>query len=137
MIPDMPNTHVYMCDDVLDEPGGDLRRIWEAQLSGWDSPFAWFHSQERFDMWCQPRMTNVRRPALAVACDAHGRPTGIVPVAFFIREITLRLVGNFAINLRPAVELAASFLAGRTIAPLIFKLAARNLLHDRLSFAAT
>jgi putative ABC transport system permease protein len=46
-------------------------------------------------------------------------------------------ISRTAINLRPAVELAASFLAGRTIAPLIFKLAARNLLHDRLSFAAT
>jgi putative ABC transport system permease protein len=46
-------------------------------------------------------------------------------------------ISRTAIYLRPAVELAASLLTGRIIAPLIFKLAARNLFHDRLRFAAT
>jgi putative ABC transport system permease protein len=50
-----------------------------------------------------------------------------------VREFSSRT----AIYLRPAVELAGSLLAGRIIAPLIFKLAARNLFHDRLRFAAT
>ncbi len=50
-----------------------------------------------------------------------------------VREFSSRT----AICLRPAVELAGSVLAGRIIAPLIFKLAARNLFHDRLRFAAT
>ena len=42
-----------------------------------------------------------------------------------------------AIYLRLAAKLAAAVLTGRIIAPLIFKLAARNLFHDRLRFAAT
>src|SRR5690242_15915834 len=53
----------------------------------------------------------------------------------------LRRVGEFisrtAINLWSAAKFAASLLIGRTIAPLFFKLAARNLFHDRLRFAAT
>jgi putative ABC transport system permease protein len=52
-----------------------------------------------------------------------------------------RRVGNFisaaARYLWLAVKLAAAILTGRIIAPLIFKLAARNLFHDRLRFAAT
>jgi putative ABC transport system permease protein len=52
-----------------------------------------------------------------------------------------RRVGNFisaaARYLWFAVKLAAAILTGRIIAPLIFKLAARNLFHDRLRFAAT
>jgi putative ABC transport system permease protein len=51
----------------------------------------------------------------------------------------LRRVRDFisrtATNLRPAVGLAGSLLAGRP--PLILKLAARNLFHDQLRFAAT
>ncbi|MGB5181558.1 MAG: ABC transporter permease [Xanthobacteraceae bacterium] len=53
----------------------------------------------------------------------------------------LRHVGEFisatAIYLRLVAKLAAAVLTGRIIAPLIFKLAARNLFHDRLRFAAT
>jgi putative ABC transport system permease protein len=52
-----------------------------------------------------------------------------------------RRVGNFisatARYLWLAVKLAVAILTGRIIAPLIFKLAARNLFHDRLRFAAT
>jgi putative ABC transport system permease protein len=36
-----------------------------------------------------------------------------------------------------AIKFAVAVLTGRIIAPLIFRLAARNLLHDRLRFAAT
>ena len=53
----------------------------------------------------------------------------------------LRRVGKFAAGaafyIGGAVKLAAAVLTGRIIAPLIFKLAARNLFHDRLRFAAT
>jgi putative ABC transport system permease protein len=52
-----------------------------------------------------------------------------------------RRVGDFisatARYLWLAVKLAVAILTGRIIAPLIFKLAARNLFHDRLRFAAT
>jgi putative ABC transport system permease protein len=41
------------------------------------------------------------------------------------------------IYFRRAIEFAASILTGRTVVPLIFKLAGRNLFHDRLRFAAT
>jgi putative ABC transport system permease protein len=53
----------------------------------------------------------------------------------------LRRIGAFlakiAVNLWSAAKFAASLLTGRTVAPLFFKLAARNLFHDRLRFAAT
>jgi putative ABC transport system permease protein len=52
-----------------------------------------------------------------------------------------RRVGEFisatANYLWLAVKLAVAVLTGRIVAPLIFKLAARNLFHDRLRFAAT
>lgn len=52
-----------------------------------------------------------------------------------------RRVGEFiswtAIGLWSAVKFAGSLLIGRKVAPLFFKLAARNLFHDRLRFAAT
>jgi hypothetical protein len=41
-------------------------------------------------------------------------------------------ISRTAFYLRLAVDLAAAVLTGRIIAPLIFKLAARNLFHDRL-----
>src|SRR5215472_18049834 len=44
-------------------------------------------------------------------------------------------ISRTATYLRPAVQLVGALLVGR--APLVFKLAARNLLHDRLRFAAT
>ena len=53
----------------------------------------------------------------------------------------LRRVGAIAAaiatNLGRVAVFAASLLTGRTMAPLLFKLAARNLFHDRLRFAAT
>ena len=53
----------------------------------------------------------------------------------------LRRVGKFiagtAFYIGAAVKLIAAVLAGRFVIPLIFKLAARNLFHDRLRFAAT
>jgi len=44
---------------------------------------------------------------------------------------------NTVIYLWLAVKFVAALLTGRKVAPLIFKLAARNLFHDRLRFAAT
>jgi putative ABC transport system permease protein len=53
----------------------------------------------------------------------------------------LRRVGEFISRiiayLRPAGKFAVLLLTGRIVAPLIFKLATRNLFHDRLRFAAT
>ena len=53
----------------------------------------------------------------------------------------LRRVGRFtagaAFYIRAAVRLGVAVLAGRFVIPLIFKLAARNLFHDRLRLAAT
>jgi putative ABC transport system permease protein len=46
-------------------------------------------------------------------------------------------ISGTAFYLRLAAKLAAAVLTGRIIPPLIFKLAARNLFHDRLRFAAT
>src|SRR5262249_49730490 len=48
-----------------------------------------------------------------------------------VREI----ISRTATYLRPAVQLVGALLVGR--APLVCKLAARNLFHDRLRFAAT
>lgn len=42
-----------------------------------------------------------------------------------------------ACYLQRAFQLAVAVLAGRILVPLIFKLAARNLFHDRLRLAAT
>jgi putative ABC transport system permease protein len=50
-----------------------------------------------------------------------------------VREFVSRVVTY----VRPVAEFTASLLTGRIVAPLIFKLAARNLFHDRLRFAAT
>ena len=44
-------------------------------------------------------------------------------------------ISRTATYLRPAVQLVGALLVGR--APLVCKLAARNLFHDRLRFAAT
>src|SRR5690242_2702264 len=53
----------------------------------------------------------------------------------------LRRVGEFttgtAFYLQRTGQLAVAVLAGRILVPLIFKLAARNLFHDRVRFAAT
>ena len=67
--------------------------------------------------------------------------TGFVSVSKRELRGGLRRVGVItaviATNLRRAAVFAASVLTGRTMAPLLFKLAARNLFHDRLRFAAT
>src|SRR5262249_57752293 len=50
-----------------------------------------------------------------------------------LREFTARTL----IYLLRGAAFAVSLLTGRKIAPLFFKLAARNLFHDRLRLAAT
>ncbi len=50
-----------------------------------------------------------------------------------VREFTSRT----AFYLQCTFQIAVAVLAGRTLVPLFFKLAARNLFHDRLRFAAT
>jgi putative ABC transport system permease protein len=50
-----------------------------------------------------------------------------------VREFTT----GTAFYLQRTGQLAAAVLAGRILVPLIFKLAARNLFHDRVRFAAT
>ena len=95
--------------DPSEEPDDDLRRIWEAQLSGWESPFAFHYSQAWFDLRRQPRVPQGVRPALAVLCDDRGRPAGVLPVDFYTRSLDLRLVRDLAIHLPPATVTSLMF----------------------------
>ena len=83
--------------------------MWDAQVGEWDSPFAFHYSQEWFDLRRQPHVIDGNRPVLAVLCDVQGRPTGIVPVEFCTREISLRLFRDFAIHLQPSTTMSLLF----------------------------
>src|SRR5438067_13100349 len=66
---------------------------------------------------------------------------GFIPISRQELRGGLRRVRKFSAgtagHLLSAVRFALSVLTGRTVVPLLFKLAVRNLFHDRLRFAAT
>ncbi len=87
----------------------DLLRLWEAQVSGWESPFAFHYSQEWFDVSRQTRVIQGARPELAVLYDGRDRPAGVVPLEFYTRELNLRLLRDYAIRLRPDAVISLMF----------------------------
>src|SRR5438067_5011643 len=66
---------------------------------------------------------------------------GFIPISRQELRGGLRRVRKFSAgtagHLLSAVRFVLSVLTGRTVVPLLFKLAVRNLFHDRLRFAAT
>ena len=104
---DPPRWRLY--DDTSVGLIDDLLRLWEVQVSGWRSSFAFHYSQEWFDVSRQTRVIQGARPELAVLYDGRDRPAGVVPLEFYTRELNLRLLRDYAIRLRPDAVISLMF----------------------------
>lgn len=76
-----------------------LRHAWEEQVSGWDSPFAVYHTPLWFDLLSDPDVVVDAPPAVAVLRDENNRPQVIVPIEFYRISLVLRLFRNAVIRI--------------------------------------